>query len=613
MQANLTKANGDNKAPAGPAVPSSLKFGQWATLSAHAEKDIVRISAANEGTFNPLTNKYARFRVKVEKGFTDISNAYFECVFKNKSGVNVQLDGGASSLLGNLKITNREGGPIEDVRGANILAATLKQYTAEPCQLAKVGVDEMFLDDLQITSKTHNDRSRDKHEVVGRGYSPDQLPSLDNDVQRRVRFHPPGGFFNPKLGKQLTPGLAYDIEFELAPAVHALTHRKQLDFWPTDYYGTVDHSVATHIGTVIGSGAGAAGATFLDADNYTRTINIREHGLELGDQIRFDLNGNTWAAVDQTTAYYVMARNRHTFILSTTASTTYVQANALELTNQPTMNGDSPISIIKVGTIAGMPTLDYELTELRLMMPTTKILDPELASMIASNSAKRTWTSDTYILSTHQIPATPQEALAIAIPSSERVLKGFFCVTQESGQRSRTYVHSNSVKSINYFTEWQLDKNGVLIPERKIEYASGRTPGTYGGAGAGEKSLQPGTANYNVSEGWMQAISLFGNKTGLVTADTFGGSEDQQGCGILAVNLQPFPGDSSIISGVNTQMTTGQGDMRLIVKTINAPLSHLAAGAGVFGDTSLVGTMLCFRVAAVAYFVNDAGQLQARI
>lgn len=611
MQANITKANGDSRAPAGPAVPSSLKFGQWATLSAHAEKDIVRISATNEGTFNPSTNQFARFRVKVEKGFTDISNSYFECVFKNTSGVDVQLDGGANALMASLKITNREGAPLEDVRGANILSATLKQYTAEPCQLAKVGVDEMFLEDLQVNSKTHNIGTRDQYQVVGRGYNPDQLPRLNNNVQRRVRFHPPGGFFNPKLGKQLTPGLAYDLEFELAPAVHALTHRKQLDFWPEDYYGTTDQSVAAYTAGVIETGA--APATFLATNDYGSTINIRDHGLAAGDQIMIDLNGNTWTDIDQATPYYVIARNDHTFVISSTAGATYVQANVLAFTVQPTMGGSSPISIIKVGTNAGYPTLNYELSELRLMMPTTKILDPELASMIASNSAKRTWTSDSYILSTHQIPAATQDALAITIPSSERVLKGFFCVTQESGQRSRTYVHSNSVKSINYFTEWQLDKNGVLIPERKVEYASGRTPGTYGGAGAGEKNPQPGTANYNISEGWMQAISLFGNKTGLVTASTFGGSEDQQGCGVLAVNLQPFPGDASIISGVNTQMTTGQGDMRLVVKTINAPLSHLAAGAGVFGGTTLVGTMWCFRVAAVAYFVNEMGQLQARI
>ena len=609
MQASITKPNGDNTAPAGPAIPSSLKFGQWATLSAHAEKDVTRISPSNEGTFNPSTNKNPYFKVRVGKGFTDISKSYFEFVFKNKSGVEVQLDGGAHAIVSNIKITNPPGGLIEEVRESALLATVLKQYKHDPCDLKKLGLDEMFIDSTQISSKAFGKNCRDPI-ITSHGYDPHELPRItesDNPVvQRRLRFHPTGGFFNPKLGKQLTPGLAYDVELELAPAVQALTHRRQLDVYPLEpTFNTVGAAVDP-----IDQGAPAEGVT-------TGAVWYPGHGLAVGDQIKLSLNGNTWShsagtAFSESTTYYVCAvgvpaaANVNYFGISTTYNGTGLTLDA------PTVNNTNPISFIVIGNGANATELDYEISEVRLMMPTTKILDPALAATLAKSSAKRNWTSDSYFLSTHQVPAAPQDTLSFPIPSSERLLKGIFCVVQESGQRSRSWVYSNTARSINYFTEWQLDKYGDLIPERKIQYASGRTPGINGAGGDGEKTLLPGTSNYNVSEGWQQAISLFGEKTGLVTAAKFGGSEDQQGCGVLAVNLQPFPGDESIISGTNTQMVTGGGDMRLITKTITAPLTHLATGTSVFGADTLVGTMWCFRVAAVAYFINEMGHLQAR-
>jgi len=113
----------------------------------------------------------------------------------------------------------------------------------------------------------------------------------------------------------------------------------------------------------------------------------------------------------------------------------------------------------------------------------------------------------------------------------------------------------NSRRSIQPISQYQYQVGSQNYPPNQITLA---TDTTAGGLTEGSRISVPATADLNISEAYSEVQRLFGNlgvqsgSTCIIGAEPYAQSENNNGAGLIAVDLSAFS-DGSVMSGIDTQ------------------------------------------------------------
>jgi hypothetical protein len=197
---------------------------------------------------------------------------------------------------------------------------------------------------------------------------------------------------------------------------------------------------------------------------------------------------------------------------------------------------------------------NYQVNNVELHIPAIVINDPSfMARMNARMGSGMSWKSNSYLHSVNT-SASGSGKDVIQIPTRARSLKGLLTVLRKQANVvDGLDMYKLSRRSIQYVEDYQYKIGSNNYP---VDRVSLKTDTTGGGTGPGVRIHIPGTADLNVSEAYTQALRLFGNLSvnnadTLIGVESFAQSENNNGTGVLAMDLSAFS-DGSTNSGMNT-------------------------------------------------------------
>ena len=197
---------------------------------------------------------------------------------------------------------------------------------------------------------------------------------------------------------------------------------------------------------------------------------------------------------------------------------------------------------------------NFQVNNVELHIPAIVINDPSfMARMNARMASGMSWKCNSYL---HSVNTTASGAGkdVIQIPTRARSLKGLMTILRKQANVvDGTSMFKLSRRSLQYVEDYQYKIGANNYPVDRVNI---KTDTTAGGTAQGSRVHIPGTANLNVSEAYSQALRLFGNLSTnnadtLVGVESFAQSENNNGTGLLAMDLSAFS-DGSTNSGMNT-------------------------------------------------------------
>jgi len=205
--------------------------------------------------------------------------------------------------------------------------------------------------------------------------------------------------------------------------------------------------------------------------------------------------------------------------------------------------------------VSGSATQDYEATNFILSTPAVMIKDPQFNMAMEARMAQGlSWSSTSY---QHHINTTAsgtgRDVLQIAARCKE--LKGLMTVMRFQANIGAAAEFQNSRRSIQPISQYQYQVGSQNYPPNQIDLS---TDTTAGGLASGSRISIPATVDLNVSEAYSEVQRLFGNlgvqsgATCIIGAEPYAQSENNNGAGLIAVDLSAFS-DGSVMSGIDTQ------------------------------------------------------------
>jgi len=205
--------------------------------------------------------------------------------------------------------------------------------------------------------------------------------------------------------------------------------------------------------------------------------------------------------------------------------------------------------------VSGSATQDYQATNFILSTPAVMVKDPQFNMAMESRMAQGlSWSSTSY---QHHVNTTASGAgpdvLQIAARCKE--LKGLMTVMRFQSKLGSADQFQNSRRSIQPISQYQYQVGSQNYPPNQIKLSTSLNPT---GTAAGSRISIPATADLNISEAYSEVQRLFGNlgvqsgATCIIGAEPYAQSENNNGAGLIAVDLSSFS-DGSVMSGIDTQ------------------------------------------------------------
>ena len=211
---------------------------------------------------------------------------------------------------------------------------------------------------------------------------------------------------------------------------------------------------------------------------------------------------------------------------------------------------DAANCIVTSGT-----TPAYEVQNVELHTPAIQINDASFNQRIASRMAQgRVFKCNTY---QHFVNVTPAGGTTdvLQISARARSLKSLMSIFRIQANITAKAQYSLSRRSIQYLNNYQARIGTTSYPIDRVNVACTGTPEP-GGTALNTLPIQPTDNNVNISEAYSQALRVFGSVNNpaadiLVNKQSFAGSENMNGTGIVAIDLSSYS-DSSVNSGIST-------------------------------------------------------------
>jgi hypothetical protein len=200
-------------------------------------------------------------------------------------------------------------------------------------------------------------------------------------------------------------------------------------------------------------------------------------------------------------------------------------------------------------------TPSYEVQNVELHVPAIIINDASFNQRIASRMAQgMVFKANTY---QHFVNVTPAGGTSdvLQISARARSLKSLMSIFRIQANITDKAQYSLSRRSIQYLDNYQARIGTTSYPVDRVNVACTGTP-LAGGTANGTLPIQPTDVNVNISEAYSQALRVFGSVNNpaadiLVNKQSFAGSENMNGTGIVAIDLSSYS-DSSVNSGIST-------------------------------------------------------------
>ena len=542
-------------------LPAELKYGESTVLGLPSVKTLREFHAENQATFTP-TNNVIRIPVASSE-FLDLDDCRLAFDLTNNSGAGetVDLDGGAGCVIDMLRVLSSQGVELERIEGYNLISTVQRQYTATDASIRESGA-------LYGTQHTVHDNSWYNYGLVGIGLNPMGNDTLNHDITRHYELKLEGsGWFNPDLKKLLPPGASFVLELTLAPGDAALCQGRK---------------------TVAFSSHQAPISDF---------ITIKNHGFVGGDKVRLRTNGNT---VPATTPANTCDDGDEVFIVTAGLTADKFQICDTSATGTPIVwaavwgtAGTGPYTLTQVPK-ATPTTLTYNVANVKLRVSAVRVEDPAFIDRVGMLRQRGyVWTAPTYkryILS--MTAGIGEETYQIADRSYS--LEGLIGIIRATSKLTSSVSYQNSVRSINYLSQWQAQFGSQLYPPAAIKYNSGSGSSALH-LGVGDNALARDKDDVNISEGFAEAKRLFGYGHGLVDGESFGQSEEGFGSGIMCICTKSFDSAKGLLSGLDTKSQALPISIKLTKVKANIN------GIDTFGSTTATGALHVYAKCSIQF------------
>ena len=197
----------------------------------------------------------------------------------------------------------------------------------------------------------------------------------------------------------------------------------------------------------------------------------------------------------------------------------------------------------------------FEVQNVELHCPAIVINDSSFNQRIASRMSQgMVFKANTY---QHFVNVTPSGGTTdvLQISARARSLKSLMSIFRIQANITDKDQYSLSRRSIQYLDNYQARIGTTSYPIDRVNVACTGTPAP-GGTANGTLPIKPTDVNVNISEAYSQALRVFGSVNNpaadiLVNKQSFAGSENMNGTGIVAIDLSSYS-DSSVNSGIST-------------------------------------------------------------
>ena len=208
---------------------------------------------------------------------------------------------------------------------------------------------------------------------------------------------------------------------------------------------------------------------------------------------------------------------------------------------------------LKSNRASGTRAVAYQVNNMELHVPTVVVNDPEyMASVNARLGGGVSFKCNSY---NHFVNTTAANAGkdTIQISARARSLKGLMTVLRKQANISDDDKFKLSKRTIQYVSDYQYKINSTNYPVDRVEL---ETDVTAGGTPFNTRIPISASTDLNVSDAYNHAMRLMGglnasNADCLIGVESFAQSEENNGTGILAIDLSSFS-DGSVNSGINT-------------------------------------------------------------
>jgi len=198
-------------------------------------------------------------------------------------------------------------------------------------------------------------------------------------------------------------------------------------------------------------------------------------------------------------------------------------------------------------------TCDYNVQNIEVHIPEIRINDATFMSRIQSRMASpMAWKCNSYdhFVNTMQ---NSTGAATIQISARARSLKGLMTIIRKQTHVTDKTKYKLSKRSIQYVDEFSYRLGSTSYPNQPVKFSTDTQADT--GSAAGTRLPVTGTV-LNIGEPYSQTMRLFGNLNTpnancLISQESFGQSEENNGVGLLAMDFSAY-NDGSVNSGVNT-------------------------------------------------------------
>jgi hypothetical protein len=196
---------------------------------------------------------------------------------------------------------------------------------------------------------------------------------------------------------------------------------------------------------------------------------------------------------------------------------------------------------------------DYTVSNPRLLLPTVSIEDPGLAQRV--RQAIRSGVSWRGITAkTHQnVVAAGAGPASLPINDRSANIRGIMSVARTQAHLTAATRHSLTKSTLQFYSDWQYAVGSDLYPPQRVEMTMGAAAG---GTAANNRVIGPAAVGLNYARAFSEVQRFWGslhedaNATGLIGAESFCQSENNNGTGVIAINLQTW-GDPSMASGLD--------------------------------------------------------------
>ena len=206
---------------------------------------------------------------------------------------------------------------------------------------------------------------------------------------------------------------------------------------------------------------------------------------------------------------------------------------------------------------AAATTQGYEATNFILSCPTVQIMDPNASARLNMRLQKGVaYQANTFHHHVNTVTAGAGNA-SIQIGERSRVLKGLISIFRYQADIAAVTKFKISKRTIQPINNYQFQIGSSQYPSNNIDIVCDKAQAAANAQTvAGVRLGLSSNADMNISEAYSEVLRVFGGlnanvSTTVIGAEPFAQSTLNNGCGLIAVDLQAYS-DGSVTSGIDT-------------------------------------------------------------